>query len=589
MKSLIQLQQYRKCIIFFMVGVMCSSLAFVTYVINPVNMIVQHKLKMSPSSMIFSLWRKPPIGIYINVYIFNITNAEAFLNGDEKILKVEEIGPYVYEETLENRNITWNENGTISYIPKRTVQFRRDLSVGKPEDDYVMVPNIPMLGIFSSLHNAGFFVNYPFAQLTNFLDSKPILHIPVQDYLWGYDDSLVSLAGTVVPSYIDFKKFGLLDRMYDEGENLINMNIKDNEDMVEERGRYLSIESINGNAGLSNWGYVNVEGNESRPDESNVRVVRFLGRNTRCNSIRGATEATVFPSKMDEHAVFRVFRKAFCRPIPIVFEKRLDLHGLPAFQYTIPDNFADPPELNPDNECFCREKECLKRGLLDLTPCYYNIPAAASMPHFLNADPTLANGIEGLSPEPEKHSTVIILQPVRQLKIIKIKKRLTVRVSAFPQNTGIPMYVHSRLQTNLVMRETQYNSKIAPFNGLTVPLFWTDLLNICLNCEINPQPTQEIASLPDDLMLLLQLGINVAPVIQLVFVILLAIGGLASICWSLLRALLIVQEEQQRQEAADMERRESTDLRIPLDYGQYTAIRILPAIKKITSKTDLFV
>ncbi|XP_001600667.2 scavenger receptor class B member 1 [Nasonia vitripennis] len=543
MKSLIQLQQYRKCIVFFMLGVMCSALAFVTYVINPVNTIVQHKLKMSPSSLIFSLWRKPPIGIYINVYIFNITNAEAFLNGEEKILKVEEIGPYVYEETLENRNITWNENGTISYIPKRTVQFRLDLSVGKPEDDYVMVPNIPMLGIFSSLHNAGFFVNYPFAQLTNFLDSKPILHISVQDYLWGYDDSLVSLAGTVVPSYIDFKKFGLLDRMYDEGENLINMNIKENEDMVEERGRYLSIESINGNAGLANWGYVNVEGNESRAE------------NTRCNSIRGATEATVFPSKMDERAVFRVFRKAFCRPIPIVFEKRLDLHGLPGFQYTIPDNFADPPELNPDNECFCREKEekeCLKRGLLDLTPCYYNIPAAASMPHFLNADPTLADGIEGLSPEPAKHSTVIILQP----------------------NTGIPMYVHSRLQTNLVMRETQYNSKIAPFNGLTVPLFWTDL---------------EIASLPDDLMLLLQLGINVAPLVQLVSLILLALGGLASICWSLLRALLIVQEEQQRQEAADAERRDSTDPRIPLDYGQYTAIRILPAIKKITSKTDLFV
>lgn len=98
----------------------------------------------------------------------------------------------------------------------------------------------------------------------------------------------------------------------------------------------------------------------------------LLLRNTRCNSIRGATEATVFPSKLDEHAVFRVFRKAFCRPIPIVFKKKVKQNGLPAFQYTIPDNFADPPEMNPDNECFCRSKECLKKGLLDLTPCYYS-------------------------------------------------------------------------------------------------------------------------------------------------------------------------------------------------------------------------
>lgn len=54
--------------------------------------------------------------------------------------------------------------------------------------------------------------------------------------------------------------------MYDEGDNLINMNIMNNDDMLEERGRYLSIESINGNPGLSNWGYVNVEANETRPE-----------------------------------------------------------------------------------------------------------------------------------------------------------------------------------------------------------------------------------------------------------------------------------------------------------------------------------
>lgn len=46
--------------------------------------------------MLFELWKKPPIDIYIKVYIFNITNAEEFLKGGVK-LKVEEIGPYVYQ------------------------------------------------------------------------------------------------------------------------------------------------------------------------------------------------------------------------------------------------------------------------------------------------------------------------------------------------------------------------------------------------------------------------------------------------------------------------------------------------------------
>jgi hypothetical protein len=44
------------------------------------------------------------------------------------------------------------------------------------------------------------------------------------------------------------------------------MNIKGNDDMVNEEDRYLSIESINGSPGLSHWGYVQVEGNETRPE-----------------------------------------------------------------------------------------------------------------------------------------------------------------------------------------------------------------------------------------------------------------------------------------------------------------------------------
>ncbi|XP_014207887.1 scavenger receptor class B member 1 [Copidosoma floridanum] len=541
MKSPIEIQQYRRCILLFLIGITCSIVALLIHVVDPVKMIVQHKLKMSPTSLTFSIWQKPPIAVYVYVYIFNVTNTDAFLSGEEK-LKIEEIGPFVYQEILENQNVTWHDNGTLTYIPKRSVEFKPEMSIGIPEEIYVSVPNIVMLGVSSALHDAGFLVNYPFIQLSNFLDAMPILNITVQDYLWGYDDPMVYLAGSVVPKYITFRKFGLLDRMYDEGTNVINMNVKGNEDMLEERGRYLSIESYNGNPGLSIWGYVKEEGNQTRPE------------NTKCNRIQGATEGTVFPTMMDRRAVFRVFRKAFCRPMPIAFVKEVNLDGLPGYQYGIPDNFADPPEQNPDNECFCRDRTCLKRGLLDLTPCYYNIPAAASLPHFLNADPSVSDGIEGLNPDPEKHETVIILQP----------------------NLGIPMYVHSRLQTNLMMKETYYNSKIKPFNNLTVPLFWTDLV---------------IPEIPPNLMFLLRLAITIAPVGQTIFAIVFGVFGLGVICWSLARAFLVLHQQQQEEAAAGdyFERRDSTtELRIPLGYGPYTSIRILPAIKKITSKTDLF-
>lgn len=93
-------------------------------------------------------------------------------------------------------------------------------------------------------------------------------------------------------------------------------------------------------------------------------------RNSKCNRIRGATEGTVFPPDMETGAVFRVFRKAFCRPVPIVFKGKVEREGLPAFHYSLPDNFADPD--NPENACYCRGGECPRKGLMDLTPCYYS-------------------------------------------------------------------------------------------------------------------------------------------------------------------------------------------------------------------------
>lgn len=60
--------------------------------------------------------------------------------------------------------------------------------------------------------------------LTKSLNSKPILNLTVYDYLWGYDDPLISLASTIVPA-IDFEKFGILDRMFDDGSNLVTINL----------------------------------------------------------------------------------------------------------------------------------------------------------------------------------------------------------------------------------------------------------------------------------------------------------------------------------------------------------------------------
>ncbi|XP_031366302.1 sensory neuron membrane protein 2 isoform X2 [Apis dorsata] len=469
MKFANPLQRFKKCIILFSLGISCSILSYLIYIINPSKLILEYNLEMRPNSMAFELWKKPPIQIYIKVYIFNITNMEEFLKGGVK-LKVEEIGPYVYQEIVENHNVTWHEN-MISYIPKRTIIYVPEMSINDPKKDIIHVPNIPML-------------------------------------------------------------------MYDEGENIVLMNIAKNKNMTEEEGRYLSIQLYNGSPGMSQWGYREEDGNETYPE------------NTICNRIKGTTEGELFPSYLDKHAVFRIFRKAFCKAIPIVFKKEVIMdNGLDGYLYSMSDDFLDTPEQNPNNACYCqKKKQCLKKGLSDITPCYYRIPAAMSLPHFLHADSSIYDNVKGLNPDSEKHTSQIIIQPT----------------------IGIPMKINSKIQINLVMQRTIYNSKIKAFNDMTIPLFWTDLV---------------MDSLPNDLIFILKLMLQICPMVQTVIIWLLAIAGTTMFILSLLAILWIINQQQ---EPLPSERRESCDLRIPLNYNQYTTIRILPNIKKIRSKSDLF-
>lgn len=72
----------------------CSS--YLTFAYNPIEMISRRMLTMRPGSIFFNLWSKPPYDVVLKLYLFNITNHEAFLQGREK-LRVEEVGPFVYQ------------------------------------------------------------------------------------------------------------------------------------------------------------------------------------------------------------------------------------------------------------------------------------------------------------------------------------------------------------------------------------------------------------------------------------------------------------------------------------------------------------
>lgn len=88
---------------------------------------------MSPESFKFTKWADNTVPIITNIYFFNWTNPEEILDKNSKP-KFEEVGPYTFIETRYKENVSWNENGTITFRQRRLWHFDKTRSVRQLTD-----------------------------------------------------------------------------------------------------------------------------------------------------------------------------------------------------------------------------------------------------------------------------------------------------------------------------------------------------------------------------------------------------------------------------------------------------------------------
>ncbi|KAI8046205.1 hypothetical protein M5D96_002405 [Drosophila gunungcola] len=416
---------------------------------DPLQSILDAQLSLKPGALLHRLWLLPPIDVYINVYMFNYTNVDEFTAGRASKLQLQEVGPYVYKEVLSNHNITYNEsNNTITYTPKREYVFAPERSVGDPKVDRIRAPNIPLMGVTTLASSLSMFASLGLSALTRQLNSQPMLEMSVHDYMWGYEDHLVQLAARFVPSWIDFANFGIMEKLFREGNesNVFNMNLPERKDnygvKLPDAPRGYTVDSINGERGFKRWQY---------DEETN---------GTMCNRIWGSHDATLFPLDMDENDEFFLYRRTFCRRLPVKFNRTTSYNGLDAFEFVMePDSFDSELD-NANSSCYCKNNRCLKKGVGSVSPCYYNIPLAITYPHFMHADPSLLEPFEGLQPNESRFTSTFVVQP----------------------QLGAPMQgTHLRLQANQVVGKVSFNRMMAPFENMILPLLWVDL-NIDVLC-----------------------------------------------------------------------------------------------------------
>ncbi|XP_014213612.1 scavenger receptor class B member 1 [Copidosoma floridanum] len=413
-----------------------------------IKIVINKEISLNEGSRTFGWWKKPPVTPQMHVYIYNVTNADEFLNnGDKPVLK--ELGPYVYLEKWEKVNIKFNINSTVTYNVKKTFTFSESLSNGS-EEDLVVVPNVPMLSATSQSKHAARFLRLAMASIMDILKIKPFVEVSVGQLLWGYEDPLLKLAKDVVPTdqKLPYEQFGLLYGKNGTGKD--NFTIFTG---VMDITKYGLLDRWNGKAGLGHW------------------------TTTHCDTVMGS-DGSIFPPYITKHTVLKIFDKDLCRVLPLVYKQDVVTSGdVPGFRFVPPADVFSSPDRVPSQQCFCPSgPPCAPEGTFNASLCQYDSPVLLSFPHFYLADPTLREAVIGISPpEAEKHQLYIDVQPVM----------------------GTTLRAKARIQINLAVSQVRDIKQVASFPDIVFPIIWFE---------------DGIDQLPNDVTSLMRLAIDLPPI-----------------------------------------------------------------------------
>ncbi|XP_034247579.1 scavenger receptor class B member 1-like isoform X1 [Thrips palmi] len=458
----------KSVLILLIVGLVGLSVGLVMMLTDPYNRLFEWKATFGSGGEMFNLWEKPPVELYLRVWLWNVTNREEFLAGKEK-LRVHDVGPYVYRERFTHEKVVFNENGTMTSVPTHPLIWVPELSEGHSENDTLILPNIALLSFSNVMADASVFTRLAVNVLIRQTDSQPLVEMTAREFMFGYESPLVTLGNKFMPSWIMFEKLGLIDRMYDfAGDFETDFT---GETDVKNSGL---IDKYNGRPYLPHW----------RREEGDGP--------TTCSNVRFASDGTKFNSYIEPNQTLSFFRKSMCRAMPMVRVGEAKRSGMMGYKYTFKSDALDNGKVNKDNKCFCRQGHCLPEGLIDVTDCYYGFPIAVGYPHFYKADPAVINAIEGVYPDERKHETHFIIEPV----------------------SGMPLEVAVRNQINMALGDLSNMAHVTKFSHMVLPLLHTEI---------------GMKELPSNMQVKFIIYMVILPVVTVVLTWVFLVGGLALI------------------------------------------------------------
>ncbi|XP_060583637.1 lysosome membrane protein 2-like [Ruditapes philippinarum] len=386
---------------------------------------VQDTVVIRKGGPVYEYWEDPPVPVYLQIYMFNLTNKEEFLNGQKPSLN--QVGPYTYSEKREKFDIVFNENGTVSYRQKRVFTFEPEMSQGNKETDMYLSPNPVYWALYNALKYEDDKVREAIYAATQLFDEHPLMFRSFEEVIWGYHDPLLNVTKVIDPDwfYTDYIGFFMNKNNTDDGVYTVYTGADD----INQLG---VIDRYNGTNHLDFW-------------------------STEWANMINGSDGTIGPPYLPKDITLYTFSSDICRSVPGIFHKTVETsQGIALWRFSGEPKGLANATVNPDNIGFCTptRENCLGAGLVNISNCqsvdFFHLPVAISLPHFLFGDPRYINAVYGVSPNEEEHNTVIDLEPY----------------------TGLVLNAAKRLQINVYLEPLANISETLNIKPVFLPVFW---------------------------------------------------------------------------------------------------------------------
>lgn len=106
-----------------------------------------------------------------------------------------------------------------------------------------------------------------------------------------------------------------------------------------------------------------------------IKILTFYYfRKSRCNTIRGSYDGTLFPKNAMFGEEFKLYRQAFCRTLRIKAVNETSLYGINTLHFSLADDAFDDTMNDTGTSCFCNAKRntCMRKGLGYIGSCYFS-------------------------------------------------------------------------------------------------------------------------------------------------------------------------------------------------------------------------